>query len=604
MKTLVRNIIITLALGINCALAATWPNHFTTNQIPLVNWVSVKDFGAKGDGTTDDSVAVQAAIDSLTNNAVGGTVYFPDGVYFINSLFTETTGAKAGLNHSQLHLPVRDLFTQTIVSITLSGLTQPTLNTVWTTNSLPAVNTNGAIILSTRVPASPDYTIIGNPGPTGGLLDQTAVYLKLDKLTFRTYDNPKTTPLNLANVAQVSIRDCVVDTGTPGGAQTQPSAGTVGVILPKINNWVISEIYNMDVRGYDVCYQISEHSDVNEARAWIANYAWSFPGGTHAAHMGHTVTTGVHQGVMGGPPGFVQRIIWDSYAVEHSILTTNNATGSMLWANSVCDFGDTNSTLRGQVNFASVQSGVGASDTFVINNTTNVTFYNENNHSFNGVTIVSPGTNEPAANRLLSITDSNGVPVATVGHYPQPFQSFAGLWMGPQSSQNPWQLATNFTIITDSTNQTTINVGQPQGAGASNSVLLIQVGHVTVASFSNNVITFLQPLNHGYFGLSNIISGKLYTNTWWNGPIRMFTCVQLVKAAVAGSAAMQLRTYGFAGGVTNTVGDTTTVTTLADSGDFRMIEGSVPFGGSFTFTNTSVNGANSATLFPVQMQGD
>lgn len=42
--------------------------------------VNVKDFGATGDGTTDDTVAVQAAIDFLP---LGGTVNFPAGTYRI-----------------------------------------------------------------------------------------------------------------------------------------------------------------------------------------------------------------------------------------------------------------------------------------------------------------------------------------------------------------------------------------------------------------------------------------------------------------------------------------------------------------------------------------
>lgn len=43
---------------------------------------NVKIKGAKGDGVTDDSVAIQAAIDSIKNT--GGTIYFPAGSYLVN----------------------------------------------------------------------------------------------------------------------------------------------------------------------------------------------------------------------------------------------------------------------------------------------------------------------------------------------------------------------------------------------------------------------------------------------------------------------------------------------------------------------------------------
>lgn len=45
--------------------------------------VNVKDYGAIGDGVTDDYIAIQSAIDSLDNR--GGTVLFPSGTYSISS---------------------------------------------------------------------------------------------------------------------------------------------------------------------------------------------------------------------------------------------------------------------------------------------------------------------------------------------------------------------------------------------------------------------------------------------------------------------------------------------------------------------------------------
>jgi hypothetical protein len=50
-----------------------------TTQAKLQEFVSVKDFGAKGDGVTDDTAAFQAALNA------GGTIYVPNGTYIITS---------------------------------------------------------------------------------------------------------------------------------------------------------------------------------------------------------------------------------------------------------------------------------------------------------------------------------------------------------------------------------------------------------------------------------------------------------------------------------------------------------------------------------------
>lgn len=53
----------------------------------------VKSFGAVGDGVTDDTAAIQAALDACLSTT-GGGLYFPDGTYLISSALT--IGLKAG----------------------------------------------------------------------------------------------------------------------------------------------------------------------------------------------------------------------------------------------------------------------------------------------------------------------------------------------------------------------------------------------------------------------------------------------------------------------------------------------------------------------------
>lgn len=60
-------------------------------RIRLNDAVSVKDFGAVGDGVKDDAAAIQAAINSV-GAAGGGEVYFPRGQYRVNTTVNVTSG--------------------------------------------------------------------------------------------------------------------------------------------------------------------------------------------------------------------------------------------------------------------------------------------------------------------------------------------------------------------------------------------------------------------------------------------------------------------------------------------------------------------------------
>ena len=52
-------------------------------QTKLEQYISVKDFGAVGDGVANDTAAIQAAIDALPS---GGTLYLPEGTYKVDTL--------------------------------------------------------------------------------------------------------------------------------------------------------------------------------------------------------------------------------------------------------------------------------------------------------------------------------------------------------------------------------------------------------------------------------------------------------------------------------------------------------------------------------------
>ncbi|WP_369272384.1 glycosyl hydrolase family 28-related protein [Streptomyces sp. R11] len=78
-----------------------------TTQIPvltppdLLDWLNVQspEFGAKGDGVTDDTAEIQAAINAA---GIGGLVYFPKGVYRISAPLDLPRGVTLMGSHSNL----------------------------------------------------------------------------------------------------------------------------------------------------------------------------------------------------------------------------------------------------------------------------------------------------------------------------------------------------------------------------------------------------------------------------------------------------------------------------------------------------------------------
>ena len=99
---------------------------------------NVKDFGALGNNSNDDTTAIQAAINSLLNGSVGdgGVVYLPPGVYRISAPLTfGSTAYSITLKGSTTHFPV-GTFGGSIIRNTGSG------NAIEITNSMSITITN------------------------------------------------------------------------------------------------------------------------------------------------------------------------------------------------------------------------------------------------------------------------------------------------------------------------------------------------------------------------------------------------------------------------------------------------------------------------------
>ena len=59
--------------------------------------VNVKDYGAKGDGVTDDTLSIQNAMDFIVQRGIGGTLYFPSGNYVVTGTINYYTSTTKGI---------------------------------------------------------------------------------------------------------------------------------------------------------------------------------------------------------------------------------------------------------------------------------------------------------------------------------------------------------------------------------------------------------------------------------------------------------------------------------------------------------------------------
>ncbi|BAS16561.1 conserved hypothetical protein [Arthrobacter sp. Hiyo8] len=107
-------------------------NHTSGASYTPANWAyvrfadyffNVKAYGAKGDGSTDDASAIQAAIDAANNGggiaantAGGGVVWFPTGTYIVGTTLTLYGGT-----HLRGTGPGGDVFSDTDANLPFRG---------------------------------------------------------------------------------------------------------------------------------------------------------------------------------------------------------------------------------------------------------------------------------------------------------------------------------------------------------------------------------------------------------------------------------------------------------------------------------------------------
>ncbi len=181
-------------------------------------FANVKDFGAVGDGTTDDTAAIQAAIDyaqsnvsppGLTTGATGpGTVYFPQGSYKVTDELLVTYKISV-LGEGQTEYSYGSRLFQTTVNKHLFNLNPSGNGTSFSIEKMVLANTAG----------------VG----TGDLVRvvKTSNYVNSQRYIDCTFAQPQSLALNLTG-DDIAIANCLFDVSQQSGNCIQLGGTTSG----------------------------------------------------------------------------------------------------------------------------------------------------------------------------------------------------------------------------------------------------------------------------------------------------------------------------------------------------------------------------------------
>jgi len=158
--------------------------------------VNVKDFGAVGDGTTDDTTAIQAAIDSVSTN--GGHVYFPAGTYNCTTIVITGQANNILLSGSGKKSAVIDFTATSGVGLDVKetsgegGIQQLTIRDLSFTDSRST---------------SPLSALVSIRGGTTGLTpSETTGYITLESIGVGQYKTSTGKCFHFTNLSHVSMR--------------------------------------------------------------------------------------------------------------------------------------------------------------------------------------------------------------------------------------------------------------------------------------------------------------------------------------------------------------------------------------------------------------
>lgn len=322
-------------LSATSASAASW-------QTPTTNaWqFNVKTYGALGDGSTNDTAAIQSAIDAAAAYAVANTGYaeviFPPSIYLLSSAArTDRSG------NAQLALPVI-AGTANKVTLALLGTEESASMPHWNST---AAQINGVVLKSTwnapdQSGSSNEGSVLGGPTQpngyvSGGVFSNCNIVIKGIQIQVPfTSRGSDTTGIDLRGMANAHLENVAfLPAATPtqlNGTYSSPG-WNLGIAMPVPGNNDLSIMSNCTVYGATYGFYLGEHLSADRLAAiycYTGMLTGAFFSSVVQAHYNwiggasiEACVNGVHV-VAGG------KIVIDVLSVEGSMTHVKDNTGT------------------------------------------------------------------------------------------------------------------------------------------------------------------------------------------------------------------------------------------------------------------------------------
>ena len=328
-------------------------NTWTVDQMVAehLGWFNVKQYGAKGDGITDDTVSINNTVTACFN-AGRGTVYFPAGTYPCNGAFQTSNGYNA-----IIPIPYVGTLPTAPVEIVFKGCIRPHQPYGYYIDFIGNPTQNVSIITSTKTGTGTVPALIGTPHNTTGT-QMTFVTVFFEDLIIRQNNTNGLIGLQLGGAMGAAIRKCNVDVTvtTPGQTPNPTNTNMVGVVLPQFNNSGLSILEDCFIVGQYNGVWACEMATIKRC-TFQSNYGGIiFWGGDHSVALEHVIILeNCYPLYAAGDSnnGGKVFVIGDNVNIE-------DAKSGSYWQENIAHIYDPTNLIHGKMNIHRVISGSGS----------------------------------------------------------------------------------------------------------------------------------------------------------------------------------------------------------------------------------------------------